>query len=119
MYEDRSKEELIDILEYIDEPIYSLGGLCIRVCEFLSCENCPVKIYDCDNRTEEDRHYHVPCYGELYKWMQQEAIKVLRENGYFVKKIPKNIGSTAKECCESGCGDCTNCNYFACMIGNE
>lgn len=48
-----------------------------------------------------------------------EAIKLLRKNGYFVKKIPEDIGEEAEECCSTGCGDCINCDCFVCMIGNE
>lgn len=46
-----------------------------------------------------------------------EAIKLLKENGYFVRKIPKDIGKTAEECCHSSCGDCMECKCFACMLG--
>lgn len=49
----------------------------------------------------------------------EDAISLLRKNDYFVRKIPKNLCGTAKECSETGCGECLDCSCFACMIGNE
>ena len=49
----------------------------------------------------------------------EDAISLLRKNNYFVRKIPKNLCETAKECSETGCGECLDCSCFACMIGNE
>ena len=49
----------------------------------------------------------------------EDAILLLRKNDYFVRKIPKNLCETAKECSETGCGECLDCSCFACMIGNE
>lgn len=49
----------------------------------------------------------------------EDAISLLRKNDYFVRKIPKNLCETAKECSETGCGECLGCSCFACMIGNE
>lgn len=49
----------------------------------------------------------------------EDAISFLRKNDYFVRKIPKNLCETAKECSETGCGECLDCSCFACMIGNE
>ena len=48
----------------------------------------------------------------------EDAISLLRKNDYFVRKIPKNLCETAKECSETGCGECLDCSCFACMIGN-
>lgn len=64
-----------------------------------------------------------------YKWkltfsggitMEEEikkAITLLKNNGYFVTKIPKNLCDNAKECSETGHGECTDCSCFACIIG--
>lgn len=49
----------------------------------------------------------------------EDAISLLRKNDYFVRKIPKNLCETAKECSETGCGECLDCSCFSCMIGNE
>lgn len=49
----------------------------------------------------------------------EDAISLLRKNDYFVRKIPKNLCGTAKECSETGYGECLDCSCFACMIGNE
>lgn len=49
----------------------------------------------------------------------KEAVSLLRANGYFVRKIPEKLCSTAEECCETGHGECLDCSCFACMIGNE
>lgn len=49
----------------------------------------------------------------------EKAIKLLVENDYFVRKMPNNIGEEAEQCSEDGCGDCSCCNCFVCMIGND
>ena len=49
----------------------------------------------------------------------KNAIKLLKDNGYFVTKIPEKICHTANECCETGHGDCMNCSCYVCIIGNE
>ena len=47
----------------------------------------------------------------------KKAITLLKNNGYFVTKIPKNLCDNAKECSETGHGECTDCSCFACIIG--
>lgn len=49
----------------------------------------------------------------------KEAIKLLRENNYFVHKIPDNLCDTAENCCETGYGDCCDCSCFVCLVGND
>lgn len=49
----------------------------------------------------------------------KDAITLLKENGYFVTKMPEKLNNTAKTCCETDCGDCMECNCFVCMLGNE
>lgn len=78
-YKRYSKEELIHYCECIDRPVKTFDAACLRLCELLSCENCPVQIYQCDKRTKEDRMNHEPCYGELYDWILSEAEKRLNE----------------------------------------
>lgn len=39
----------------------------------------------------------------------KKAITLLKNNGYFVTKIPKNLCDNAKECSETGHGECTDC----------
>lgn len=75
-YKEYKKEQLVELLEYIDSPVETFGQACIKLCEALSCENCPVTINNCDYRTQEDRIlYHEPCHGQLYNWMIKEAKK--------------------------------------------
>lgn len=74
-YKEYSKEELIEILEYIDRPVETFDDACLRLCEVLSCENCPVCINNCDRRAEEDKNNHKPCCEELYNWILEEAGK--------------------------------------------
>lgn len=47
----------------------------------------------------------------------KKAITLLKSNEYFVTKIPKNLCDNAKECSETGHGECTDCSCFACIIG--
>jgi hypothetical protein len=49
----------------------------------------------------------------------EDAVKLLRDNGYFVTKIPEKLCHTANECCETGHGDCMECSCYVCIIGNE
>lgn len=49
----------------------------------------------------------------------KESIILLRQNGYYVRKIPKNIGEVAKECCETGKGDCLECECCVCLMNMD
>lgn len=76
-YSKYTKEQLVSLLEYIDRPVETFSEACVRMCEILSCDNCPVVIYNCDHRTEEDRCLlHEPCYTQLYNWAVKEAKKI-------------------------------------------
>ena len=69
-YSKYTKEELQMMWEEIDQPLTSANQIAVRLCERLSCENCPVVIYKCDHRTEYERTcLHEPCFGELHKWI--------------------------------------------------
>ena len=69
-YSKYTKEELQMMWEEIDQPLTSVNHIAVRLCECLSCENCPVVIYKCDHRTEYERTcLHEPCFGELHKWI--------------------------------------------------
>lgn len=49
----------------------------------------------------------------------KEAIKLLENNGYFVAKVPedKDLCSNARECMETGYGECMDCSCFVCLCG--
>ncbi len=51
----------------------------------------------------------------------KEAIKLLENNGYFVAKVPedKDLCSNARECLETGCGECMDCSCFVCLCGSD
>lgn len=49
----------------------------------------------------------------------KEAIKFLRDNGYYVTKIPEKLCEVAEECSETGYGKCMECSCFVCLIGND
>lgn len=69
-YSKYTKEELQMMWEEIDQPLTSVNQIAVRLCGCLSCENCPVVIYKCDNRTEYERTcLFEPCFGELHKWI--------------------------------------------------
>lgn len=74
-YSKYKKGELVEIMDYLDKEITSLDGVAIRLCELLSCENCPVTLLDQDFRTEEERMNHSTCCSQLYNWIKKEAIK--------------------------------------------
>lgn len=47
----------------------------------------------------------------------QEAIKLLRENGYIVKKITTDMKKDADKCEENGYeGDCMGCSCSICLV---
>lgn len=68
-YSKYTKEELQMMWEEIDQPLTSANQIAVRLCECLSCENCPVVIYNCDTRTEQDYNGQAPCQYELHKWI--------------------------------------------------
>lgn len=49
----------------------------------------------------------------------KEAIEFLRDNGYYVTKIPEKLCEVAEECSETGHGGCMECGCFVCLIGND
>lgn len=49
----------------------------------------------------------------------KDAISFLRKKDYFVRKIPNDLCENAKECLETGHGECDYCSCFACLVGNE
>lgn len=67
------KEDLVELLTYLDRPRESLDSLVMLCCESLSCENCPVIIYNCDYRSDiEKRNQYSSCQEQLYNWMRKE-----------------------------------------------
>ena len=61
-------------LEDLNRPIYNIGDIAVILCEMLSCENCPVTIYKCDNRTEYEKQcLHVTCCEQLMNWIENES----------------------------------------------
>lgn len=48
-----------------------------------------------------------------------EAISLLQNEGYIVKKFTTNMDEDADHCAETGCGDCMNCSCFVCAAGLE
>ena len=72
-YSTYSKEELIETLEDFNQPISTKEDLGIRLCEILSCENCPVTINNFDKRTFQDKcNGHEPCATQLIKWLESQ-----------------------------------------------
>lgn len=60
-------------LDDLDRPIRNIGDIAVRLCEMLSCENCPVTIYDCDNRTDYEKCcLHIPCCEQLMRWIENQ-----------------------------------------------
>ena len=72
-YSKYKKEDLVEIMDYLDKEITSLDGVAIRLCELLSC---PVTLLNQDFRTEEERILrHATCCSQLYNWIKKEATK--------------------------------------------
>ena len=73
-YSRYTKEELVEMLSCINRPVKTFEQVAIRLCEAISCENCPVEIYDCDRRGQYEKAIlHKPCYTQLEKWILNEA----------------------------------------------
>lgn len=49
----------------------------------------------------------------------KEAIDLLKDNGYYITKIPEKLCNVAEECSETGHGDCMDCSCFVCLTGND
>ena len=54
--------------------------IAIKLCNMSTCDKCPVTLFDCDTRTEEDIHKHKPCQVELLKWIIREAVSYENAN---------------------------------------
>ncbi len=74
-YSKYSKEELLDIMEYLDTEITNLDQIVVKICEVLSCDNCPVVLLNEDKRTKNEMEY-VLCCSQLYNWIIKEAKKL-------------------------------------------
>lgn len=73
-YSKYSKEELISFLEEIDQPIKSLDNVVIHLCESISCENCPIKLLNCNYRTKfEKTCLYSTCQEQLWNWLVSES----------------------------------------------
>lgn len=97
-----SKEELLEMFNEIDQPLKSANQIAVRLCEILSCDNCPVVIYQCDNRTiYEKACLHASCQSELHNWIIKEF------NG---KDIPKPVIRFDNYNHEWWAGRCPSCN---------
>lgn len=79
-YSNYNKGELRETLEEIGRPLRMVGEVAVRLCEILSCENCPVVIYKCDMRTEtEKKILQYPCAGELHNWIISQLLETNNE----------------------------------------
>ena len=73
-YNKYTKEQLVEELTSLDTPITSFLQIPVRLCETLSCENCPVVLLNCDTRTKAEKALsHGSCQYELYKWLVRET----------------------------------------------
>lgn len=65
-------DDVID--QELDRPVETIGDAAVRLCEMLSCENCPVVIHNCDNRTDYEKKVdQASCCMELKKWIISES----------------------------------------------
>lgn len=115
-YSERNVGKVGTIIEVIDgefpdphlpEHPWSNNNNCFRTFEQV------VKYF-----SEDDEYETIFALVENKELKIEEAIRLLRDNGYFVRRMPK-MDEIAEECCESGHGDCMFCNMSVCMIGNE
>ena len=73
--------ELINyLIEEFDRPTLTIGDVAVKLCNMSTCDKCPVTLFDCDTRTEEDIHKHKPCQVELLKWIIREAVSYENAN---------------------------------------
>lgn len=86
-YSKYTKEELQDMWEYIDRPLASVNQIAVRLCECLSCENCPVVIYKCDYRTEYERTcLFATCQEQLHNWIVENITNGREQNNRVEKR---------------------------------
>lgn len=74
----KSLEEQLEYYKLLEDEINrrreTFGEIVEMVCASLSCDNCPVVIHNADTRTKYEKEVlHHSCYGELYKWIINEA----------------------------------------------
>ena len=80
---DYTREDMEDMLVEIDQPLVNVEDVAFRLCEILSCENCPIQIHNCDTRTDEQQQLAYTCQHELHKWLSRE----FRNEEYYKNKI--------------------------------
>lgn len=66
------------IKEEFNRPIQDINGAVLLLCMAISygsggCDNCPVRIFDHDKRTEYEKCcLHEPCQTNLYNWCMEQ-----------------------------------------------
>ena len=59
--------------EDLDSRIETIEDIAVKLCEILSCKNCPVVIYNYEKRTEHEKCcLHVHCCENLVKWIKEQ-----------------------------------------------
>lgn len=75
-YSETQVEEFREMMKELDRPIETFGDIAVRLCELLSCDNCPVTREKCDKRTPYQKEIlHYPCCEQLHNWLVAEAKK--------------------------------------------
>ena len=73
-YSRYAKDELVELISCLDSPVRTFRDIAVKLCETISCENCPVELYDCDRRGHYEKVVlHEPCCTQLEKWILNEA----------------------------------------------
>lgn len=96
-YKDFSRDDLIDYLNILDHPIKDMPDVARTLCELLTCEHCPITIYDYDLRNEEEKEINKdnnekfkPCLLNLITWL-------CLEGSYYVKQFEKETNTKVGE----------------------
>jgi hypothetical protein len=76
-YSEYTNEDFQSVLNELDRPVKTFGDVAIRLCELISCENCPVIIYKCDYRTKFQKEVqHYSCCEQLHNWIIKQSKQI-------------------------------------------
>lgn len=64
----------MDNQEYENRLIETISCVAIRLCEVISCEECPVVLNNYDKQTPFQKELqHIPCCDNLMQWIIDKA----------------------------------------------
>ena len=64
-------------VEIVIKDDKALSDIVTNYCCTNGCDNCPVKVYGYEKRTEYEKDMlHTPCVDNLFKWVKENVDKI-------------------------------------------